>query len=428
MSEAVRALKDKAAEQASQGKTGAALDTWKRIVAAAPDDIGARQKVAELLAKLGKRAEAVDAYEDVAKRFAEKGLFFKASAVCRVLLGLDPQHQRTLELIATLYTRKTPAPYRGVSGLTPPPQRPVDLPQTVGPTPPLELDIEIPIVEGALESGLPSIPLFSSLTEDELKEILSTAMEVRAYSDGEQIVQEGAPGLSMFALVEGTAGVHRGWASDHQRQVATLEAGAIFGEVALGSGARRVATVVAQGEAVALEFPRESMAQVSLRHPHVGEQLATFCRDRLLANALRASPLFRALDEAARRAVAQAFQPCSFTNGQKIITEGLETDGVHMLLRGTCRVKHHSGQRYPDMREGDLFGEVSALTKGAATASVEAAGPVLTLRLSSAELEARVLSNPQAKLSVTKLANERVQRTAQFDQVLRDESVQDRRV
>ncbi len=429
MSEAVRALKDKAAEQASKGKTGAALETWKQIVAASPDDIGARQKVAELLAKLGRRAEAVETYEDVARRFAEKGLFFKASATCRVLLGLDPQHQRTLELIATLYTRKSPPPYRGISGLTPPPQRPVDLPPTVGPTaPPLELDLEIDIVEGALESGLPSIPLFSSLTEAELKDILATAMEVRAYSDGEQIVQEGAPGLSMFALVEGTAGVHRGWASEHRRQVATLEAGAIFGEVALGSGARRVATVVAQGEAVALEFPREAMAQVSLRYPHVGELLANFCRDRLLANALRASPLFRALDEAGRSAVARAFQPCSYPNGQKIITEGLEADGVHMLLRGTCQVRHHSGQRYPDMREGDLFGEVSALTKGAATASVEAAGPVLTLRLSTAELEAQVLSNPQAKLTVTKLANERVQRTAQFDQVLRDDSVQDRRV
>jgi CRP-like cAMP-binding protein len=430
MSDAVRALKDRASEQSAKGKWANALESWRQVVAAAPDDIAARQKVAEVLTKLGRNAEAVEVYEDVARRFAEQGLFFKASAVCRVLLGLDPKHQRTLELISALYTRKQPAPYKGMSGLTPPPQRPVEPPLGVSAVTPteFEVDLEIPIFEGTLESGLPSIPLFSTLEQSELKEILGTAMEVRAYADGDLIVQEGAPGDSMFALVEGEAGVFRGWGSNLQRQVAELGAGTIFGEVSLGSGAPRVATVVAKGEAIALEFPRESMAQVAVRHPNVGERLAEFCRERLLANALRASPLFRALDEHGRRAVGSCFRPCSFTKGQRIVTQGLETDGVHMLLRGVCQVLHPSGQRYPDMREGDLFGEVSALTQGTATASVVAAGPVLTLRLSTTDLEEKVLSNPQARLAVKQLANERLQRTAQFDQVLRDDSVQDRRV
>lgn len=428
MSEAVRALKDKASELAAKGKSEAALETWRQVVSAAPDDLNARQKVAELLAKVGQTSAAVDAYEDLAKRFAEKGLFFKASATCRLLLGLDPRHERTLELLASLYTRKSQEPLRNLKGLTPPPQQPVAPLPDAPPPAPVEFELDVPIVEGTLESGLPAIPLFSSLSEAELKEILASAMEVRAYTDGEQIVQEGAAGLSMFALVEGEAGVFRGWGSEEQRQVATLNAGTIFGEVAPGSGARRVATVVAKGDAVALEFPREAMANVSMRFPHVGAQLARFCRDRLLANALRASPLFRALDEVSLAALSREFRPCSFSNGQKIITEGFEADGVHMLLRGACQVLHSSGKRYPDLREGDLFGEVSVLTKGAATASVTAAGQVLTLRLPSTELERLVLSNPQARGVVTALAKERLDRTAQFDQVLRDESVPDRRV
>lgn len=428
MSEAVRALKDKASELMAKGKSEAALETWRQVVSAAPDDLTARQKVAELLAKLNQTKDAVDAYEDLAKRFAEKGLFFKASATCRLLLGLDSRHERTLEMLASLYTRKSQEPLRGMKGLTPPAQQPV-APLAGAPLPtPVELELDVPIVEGTLESGLPAIPLFSSLSETELKEILASAMEVRAYADGEQIVQEGAAGLSMFALVEGEAGVFRGWGTEQPRQVATLSAGTIFGEVALGSGARRVATVVAKGDAVALEFPREAMANVSVRFPHVGAQLARFCRDRLLANALRASPLFHALDEATQGAIAREFRPCSFSTGQKIITEGFEADGVHMVLRGACHVLHSSGKRYPDLREGDLFGEVSALTKGEATASVTAAGQVLTLRLPSSELERLVLSNPQASTAVKALAKERLERTAQFDQVLRDESLPDRRV
>lgn len=426
MSDAVRALKDKASELMAKGRSELALETWRKVVSAAPDDLTARQKVAELLAKLGQTSAAVDAYEDLAKRFAEKGLFFKASATCRLLLGLDPRHERTLEMLASLYTRKSQEPLRAMKGLTPPPQQPVaPLP---GAPAPVAFELDVPIVEGTLESGLPAIPLFSSLSEAELKEILASAMEVRAYADGEQIVQEGAAGLSMFALVEGEAGVFRGWGTAQPRQVATLSAGTIFGEVALGSGARRVATVVAKGDAVALEFPREAMANVSVRFPHVGAQLARFCRDRLLDNALRASPLFHALDGAAQEAIAREFRPCSFTNGQKIITEGFESDGVHMVLRGACHVLHSSGKRYPDLREGDLFGEVSALTKGEATASVVAAGQVLTLRLPTAELERLVASNAQVGAAVKALAKERLERTAQFDQVLRDEALPDRRV
>ena len=49
MSDAVRALKDKASELAAKGKSEAALETWRQVVTAAPDDLTARQKVAELL-------------------------------------------------------------------------------------------------------------------------------------------------------------------------------------------------------------------------------------------------------------------------------------------------------------------------------------------------------------------------------------------
>jgi CRP-like cAMP-binding protein len=426
MSEAVRALKDKASELAGRGKPDAALEAWRAVVAAAPDDLSAHHKVADLLAKLGRRREAVDAYEALAKRFAAQGLFYKASAVCRLLLGLDPQHQRTVELLASLYTRRAAEPARSLKG--PPPQPPVE-PRPGVPLPEaVEVDLEVPIVEGTLESGLPAIPLFSSLAEAELKELLATSMEVRAYTDGELVVQEGAAGLSMFALVEGQLGVFRGWGTERSRQVATLSAGSVFGEVALGSGGRRVATVVSSGDAIALEFPREAMAALSVRFPHVGAQLSRFCRDRLLANALRASPLFRALDEATLAEVSRAFKPCTATNGQRLVAEGFEADGVHMVLRGSCQVLHASGKRYPDLREGDLFGEVSVLTKGAATASVVAAGPVLTLRLPGEALERLVLSKPDARRTLTELANERLKRTAEFDQVLRDESLPDARV
>lgn len=416
MSDTLRALKDKAAELTAKGKLPKALEAWQQVVAAAPGDLPARQKVGELHAKLGQKAEAVKTWEAVAKGFAEQGHFFKASAVCRLVLGLEPGHQRTLDLIAALYAKQQAPAKPAVPAPTP-------TPAAAKPAAAVEIEVggpaagevEIPLEAPAAPGGLPSIPLFSSLSAEELKEVLGTAMEVRAFAPMDLVVAEGAPGDSMFALVEGTAGIYRGWGTPAQKRVAELVAGDIFGEVALLSGAPRVATVAPDVEAVALEFPRAAMARVIEKHPGIGAALERFCHERLLANALRASPLLRALPEADRAALSRAFAPATFVHGQRIITEGERADFVSVLVRGACAVEHSSGERYPDLHEGDLFGEVSALTGGLPTATVKASGTALTLRVPAAEFKARLAKHPGALEAVERLVKARLERTAQYD-------------
>lgn len=408
MSDVVRELKDKAAQLVAKGKWPQALEAWRKVTAQAPDDIGAMQKVAEMLVRLEKKSEAVELYESVADRYAQHGLFFKASAVCRVILGLEPGHQKTQERIASLFARahapKTPlVPVKQ----TPPPPPKADI----------EIDFELMVEPEAPQtaSGLASIPLFSTLTQDELKDVLSTAMEVRAFHANDVIVREGEPGGSMFALVEGSAGVVRGLGSDGQRRVAGITAGDIFGEVAIISGAPRVASVVADDEAVALEISRDAIIQVVTRFPRVKQALVQFYRERLLANALRASPLLRGLADAEKRALSNAFKPEPIPAGAELIREGAATDSVYLVLRGIFAASHHSGARYPDLREGDLFGEVSVLTDGVATATVRAVEAGLVLRLAASEFKARVLSDAGAMLAVKRLAQQRLDRTARLD-------------
>lgn len=418
MAEQVRELKDKALALTAKGKLPAAIDAWRKVFAVSPDELVALQKIGDLQAKIGKKTDAIATYEDLAERYAKNGLFFKASAVCRLVLALDPSHSKIQEQIASLFARaKAPPPPLlanrppfppPAASAAPPPPPPADAIEA-------DFEVEIEIEPPATLSGLPSIPLFSTLTAEELKEILSTAMEVRSFAPGEALVREGEPGESMFALAEGEAGVFRGWKTDVERRVATAQSGEILGEVALLTRGPRLATVVADTECVALEIRRDAMAKVVRRFPHVGVALNQFHRERLLANALRATPLLRALSEPDRRALALAFKPCTFADGVKIISEGDPPDAVHMLLRGTCAVTHHSGARYPDMHEGDLFGELSVLMDKPATATVNALGPALTLKLAGDAFKALVLKDPTAALAVKKVAAQRFARTLQLD-------------
>jgi cAMP-dependent protein kinase regulator len=417
MADDIRALKDQATALLAKGKLPAALEAWRQVMDAAPEDLGAHQKAAEILQKLGRKGEAIEAYEEVAKRYAQKGLFFKASALCRVLTTLDPAHKRTQELIASLYSKsKAPAAAAKAPSAAPPP------------APEVEIDIDVVVPAPAAPGTLPAIPLFSSLSKDELVTVLSSAMEVRAVTAGETVVAEGTPGDSMFALAEGNASVYRDYAGKTKRKVADVATGDIFGEAAMVSGAPRLATVVMESDGVALEFRRDAMSKVIARHAQVGQKIDQFYRERLLANVLRASPILRGLPDADKKGLAKSFQAVTFVDGQRIINEGQSPDSVYLLLRGKCAATHATGERYPDLKEGDLFGEVSVLLDGPATASVAALGPVLALRLGAREFKDRVMKDPGAALAVKKLAQVRLGRTQLYNDEIAEEAAEDGRV
>lgn len=402
----VRELKDKATKLIGKGKFAAALEVWQEVVKLAPDDVPARQKIGEMLQRLGRDRDAVDVYEDVAARYARQGHFYKASAVCRVLLTIEPVHERTQELIASLFAR---------AQLPPPTAKQLPRVEAQGDSgDDFELDIEVELAPPS-QGDLPAIPLFSTLTHEELKAILNSSMEVRSFAPGEVIVAEGAPGDSMFALVEGKAGVFRAHGRPEQRRVAEVDTGDIFGEAAMVSGGPRLATVAADGDVVALEFSREAMRRVIAAHPNVGRKLELFYRQRLLQNILRASPLMRLLPEEDKEALSTQFQATKFSTAEVLVREGDPVDAVHLLLRGVCAVTHASGERYPDLREGDLIGEISTLTGTAASATVIAAGPALTLRLPAETFKNRLLAHPAAAEAVREVVRARLERTAALD-------------
>ncbi len=145
------------------------------------------------------------------------------------------------------------------------------------------------------------------------------------------------------------------------------------------------------------------------------QRIEAFTRERLLLNLMRANPVMRALPESSRGALASAFRVRRANDGEALISEGAPATGVSMLLRGVCLVTHQSGERYPDLKESDLFGEVSVLTGGNATATVTALGEVLTLQIPAEAFRTIVLSDPAAALAVKTLAKQRLERTAQYD-------------
>ena len=422
MSDAVNRQLERATQLLTAGKLPAALEEFRRIVQAVPGELAARQKIAEILARQGQVPAAVAEYTEVVKRYAEQGEFFKATAISRVILTLDPKHQLAQQLLADMYAGRVGGPAVkpgagaalqagsiGLASQTPPP-----LPGHANEEPPEEIALEelLPEAEPPLppRDALPNIPLFSSLTTEGFMAVLNTAMDARTFRAGQPIVTEGEPGGSMFAIAQGSVSVWR-----QAQRVAVMGEGDFFGEMALFSRGPRMATVKADTDVVVLEFPREAMTALMTRYPGVRTRLAQFHRERMLANLMRANPLLQLLTEPQRAALSAAFQPCSFAPNEVVLAEGTAGLGVFLLLRGRCAVSQgHRPGAYPDLVEGDAFGEISVLTKLPVSVTVKAQDAVLALRVAAEDFRTLVMSNPEVAKRVQQLASERMTRTAKM--------------
>jgi cAMP-dependent protein kinase regulator len=376
-----------------------ALAEYEKLATAAPDDGASRQQVAELLARLGRRAQAVAAYEEAALAWARSGLLLRAIVACKALLALEPGHTRTQRSLADLYGWRVKPGARGPASS-----------QAVA-------EFEL-LPEGAGPSaGMPVVPLFSQLGREPFAAVLE-AVEVRAYPAKQAVVVEGEPGASMFAVVEGTLGVVRHFQDGTQRPVGTLAEGAFFGELALISEGPRLASVVAERPVVVLEFTRTKLDALVRRHPVVGQVVQAFYRERMVENLLRNNPAFSLLKPEQKQAVVREFTLQAAAEGEVLLTQGQKGEAFYLLLRGRCTPYHVKPdgreQAYPELREGSVFGEISLLLGKPVTATVRATTASVMLRLDRAAFERLILGLPGIRGVLMKVGTERLQRTAKL--------------
>jgi CRP-like cAMP-binding protein len=121
---------------------------------------------------------------------------------------------------------------------------------------------------------LAAVPLFSSLSDDELAEVAGW-FHVQHAGEGLRLVGEGAPGYTFFVLAEGSAIV-----TSRGERLALLGPGDFFGEVAgLGAG-RRTATVTSTSPVRLLVMFGTEFRQLEAAHPGIAARITEVMQAR----------------------------------------------------------------------------------------------------------------------------------------------------
>lgn len=244
--------------------------------------------------------------------------------------------------------------------------------------------------DGSAETLVAPLPLFSALEREGLRALIA-AFEMITVPAGKEVIVQGEEGAEAYIVARGELEVRRMPEQSEDdggpvssMTLARLTNGALFGEMALLSRAPRAASVVACRPSILLVATREGLEAVADVRADVGIELAAHCRRRMVANLVRTSPILVAVNAQERPSLVERFETRVFEKGEKLIEEGRETTGLHLIASGQVAIiGHENGEPFvlSTVGVGDVVGEVALVLRRKANADVVAVHPTVTLHL-----------------------------------------------
>jgi len=368
----LRKLKNEAIEAVGKGNWRKAATCYANLEKDEPRDPSWPLKLGESLRKLGNDAEAVKALGRAARGYATGDLLVKAIAVCKIILGIDPAHTQTQDMLAALHASQRQAAPEAV----PLPKR-TPPPPTAAPAFPSPIEMVAAETEPALPPGqpLPSVPSPSGVA-------MSSAASSRPVNSGAAPVAPAAPPLARLRLA------------------------------ALVPGARQSQNLPTSGSSAAMEIPVDdefTSAPRPVTSPHRGagrQTMATFV--------LPKTPFFSVLSRPLMHMAIDRVRLIQLGAGEVLFSRGDPGDDLFVVAWGEVAVivpgrdGAAGAHEVARLGEGEFFGEIALLSDQPRTATVRATVESKVLAFDRALLADLVAASPDLLVVLLRFLRERL--------------------
>jgi len=235
-----------------------------------------------------------------------------------------------------------------------------------------------------LSQAVREVFLLKRLEQDQLHHILD-AMSERKVVAGECIIRQGDDGDNFYIIDSGFFDVFidSHTEGEEKKCVAHYDNRGSFGELALMYNTCRTATVVAKTDGILWALDRHTFRRIVLKGA---------CNKRQkYERLLQSVPQLQTLTSYERSNVADALVSQVYSDGQRIIKENDDPDGMYFIEDGTVRVSvtNELGAEVPvsTLTAGHYFGELALVTHQKRSASIYAVGDVKVAFLDVAAFE-----------------------------------------
>ncbi|TDJ67071.1 MAG: cyclic nucleotide-binding domain-containing protein [Proteobacteria bacterium] len=240
---------------------------------------------------------------------------------------------------------------------------------------------------------LQKIPIFASLTEDELKTIVDSPDNgIMNFKPLEAIIEEDEFGDCMYIILEGAVDVRIKAVGGREITIATLKTGEFFGEQALLPGAtgKRNAGVRALQSSQLFKITKKDVA-LGIAHDDelsfVAENIDDAPEADRVKMLLLGVRLFRSLSKKDLDRIDSWTDVVSYDAGEIIVRETEDGDFMYIVLDGSVEVfvVDDDGQIVvlAELFKGNYFGEQALLPDGSGkrNANVRANGPAILVKV-----------------------------------------------
>jgi cAMP-dependent protein kinase regulator len=386
MNKTAGSYKGEAQKFLARGDLKKALENYQNHCLLEPDDLHSQVKIGEVLERLGRKEEALEAYRKAAEAYAQDGFLLQAITVNKMILRIDPSLKEVNDRLARLYIEKSGG---AQSRQTPPP-----------------------------------IPLFSDLNQQELQSLLSR-VHASTYPRETYICREGEAGESLLVISRGEVGIFKQNREGKEVWIHSRKEGDFFGEFSFFTDRKRYASIKTLTECEILEISRNDLDEVIKAHPRVKEVLYSFFTQRVLDFFLALSPLFSSLSQTERREVLRRFRLRHDPEETILFQRGDPPASLYMVKSGEVEIstRNRLGQKVvlDIQKSGNFFGELSLLMNRPCMVDAKTTRPSELLELSKADFEACLVQFPALQSTMQGISAKRLIR---IEEVFSQEGVE----
>ena len=376
------------------------------------DDSLLRERAAVVLAETGRKKEAVDVWDRVARHYANAGRPARSLAAIKQMQALRPDSTVLLDHFTALYNIRSPYLADEVE--------PTEVPQ---PTADIDLDPDEQadqdeLLERAYAAAideakllddpqdLTPLPLLSLLPSEALRRVLDY-LEYEVYAEPEPVLETGKQTDDLIWTVTADFTIED---TDPKLR---LPSGTLLGLNSFGrSAAPARANIFSTKHSELLRLSAEAIDQLDEQLGDFRNRLATLRRHALTEGLLERHPMVAPLQADERVDLMQSFTGLRVSAGEKLIVQGQPSPGIFLVLDGHVDIIRNDDDweiTIATLSAGDVFGEIGVVSDNPAVAACVMTTAGHLLFLPRGDFGGVAERYPAVAKYAVNLANERMQ-------------------
>ena len=382
-----------------------------------PDDAPLRERIAHVLAAKGRKREAIQILELVARHWANSGQPARCLASIKQMEAIQPNANMISDHFSALYSIRSPyLSEHAIPEPIPGPYRELDTSEKE-PGQSTEDLLIAAVTRATAQEGmasqpqkdLPPLSLLSLLPTDTLRRVLDS-IHYEIVSEPEAILTEGVAPRDLIWTV--TPNVM----TRHDEEAFYLPSGSLLGLSSLaaprGATAPSHQTVSALRSAELLRLSKDDIERLDVELGDVSSRLAALRRHALTERLVVSHDLFVELDPQERTDLIGSFIGLHIKQGEHLIRQSTPSPGLYIILEGQVDIVRRDEAweiTIATLEPGEIFGEIGLVSDKATVAGVVAATPSILLFLSKEDFDEIAQSHPAVAKYAVELANARIE-------------------